>query len=197
MQGLDITNSYSLVFVFWNCAYVAVLIAALWGKRLTGHLRLLHASPGTLSAFMGDVATYTGVATMGMMMLAPFVFTKVGWGAAASFTPQFLFAGRRPGTLATVDVFQLILFQQAMSNLLVAGSNKIEIKIFHDFMDRGKGDCVLSQRRSMLYLPLRLPVGRDMKVYAVVGADMGPTSNVTIGACDSCENDGTASAHVC
>jgi AAA family ATP:ADP antiporter len=33
-----------------------------------GHLRLLHESPTAYSSFMGDVATYTGVATMGMMV---------------------------------------------------------------------------------------------------------------------------------
>mmetsp|Transcript_50655 Transcript_50655/g.94355 ORF Transcript_50655/g.94355 Transcript_50655/m.94355 type:complete len:697 (+) Transcript_50655:105-2195(+) len=93
LQALKFISSQSQIrclAVMAVCQGVATnLLEVTW----KGHLRLLHASPGTLSAFMGDVATYTGVATMGMMMLAPFVFTKVGWGAAASFTPQFLFAG--------------------------------------------------------------------------------------------------------
>ena len=51
-----------------------------------GHLRLLHESPTAYSSFMGDVATFTGVATMGMMMMAPFLFSRFGWAKVGPIT---------------------------------------------------------------------------------------------------------------
>ena len=45
-----------------------------------GHLRLLHESPTAYSSFMGDVATYTGVMTMGMMVRGSSLVEHPGLG---------------------------------------------------------------------------------------------------------------------
>lgn len=45
----------------------------------------------SFTAFLGDVASYTGVVTVGMMLLAPSMFKLLGWRRTARATPNFLF----------------------------------------------------------------------------------------------------------
>jgi hypothetical protein len=59
----------------WVCVCVCVCLWTSQGMASNllevtwkGHLRLLHESPTAYSSFMGDVATYTGVVTMAMMV---------------------------------------------------------------------------------------------------------------------------------
>lgn len=53
-----------------------------------GQLRHVCPDPAQYSAFMGDVATTCGIATIVSMMVAPTLFDKLGWAGAASFTPR-------------------------------------------------------------------------------------------------------------
>jgi AAA family ATP:ADP antiporter len=50
-------------------------------------LRILHPDPSGYSAFMGDVATVSAIATGGAMLLAPALFRRLGWAGAAAATP--------------------------------------------------------------------------------------------------------------
>lgn len=54
------------------------------------HLRVLHPTPQAFSMFMGDVATWTGIITVGMMVLAPTAFKTLGWRRTARATPDFM-----------------------------------------------------------------------------------------------------------
>ena len=44
----------------------------------------------SFTAFLGDVASYTGVVTVGLMLLAPSMFKLLGWRRSARATPNFL-----------------------------------------------------------------------------------------------------------
>ena len=44
----------------------------------------------SFTAFLGDVASYTGVVTVGLMLLAPSMFKLLGWRRTARATPNFL-----------------------------------------------------------------------------------------------------------
>lgn len=57
------------------------------------HLRMLHPTPASYSATMGDIATATGVLTGLLMLVSPTIFTRLGWKGAAQANPKFLFWG--------------------------------------------------------------------------------------------------------
>lgn len=58
------------------------------------HLHMLHPSPAAYSAFMGEVAMWTGVVTGSLMFASPILFDRLGWRGVAGATPTFmLFAG--------------------------------------------------------------------------------------------------------
>jgi hypothetical protein len=44
-----------------------------------GQLRILHPSPEHYSAFMGDVQLASGIITCVLMLLAPWLFKRLGW----------------------------------------------------------------------------------------------------------------------
>jgi len=54
------------------------------------HLRLLAPDPSSFTKYLGDVAALTGIATIGMMFFAPYLFTRFGWAFSASVTPRLL-----------------------------------------------------------------------------------------------------------
>lgn len=57
------------------------------------HLKMLHPTPASYSATMGDVATATGILTGFLMLVSPTIFTRFGWKGAAQANPRFLFWG--------------------------------------------------------------------------------------------------------
>jgi ATP/ADP translocase len=44
----------------------------------------------SFTAYLGDVASFTGVATVGLMLTAPSMFKTLGWRRTARATPTFL-----------------------------------------------------------------------------------------------------------
>jgi len=53
-------------------------------------LRRLHPDPASFSAYLGDVATCTGAATVALMIVSPWLFSRVGWRGVASVNPRLL-----------------------------------------------------------------------------------------------------------
>ena len=53
-----------------------------------GQLRILHPSPQGYSAFMGDVQLASGFLTCALMLLAPWLFKKLGWAGTLGVTPK-------------------------------------------------------------------------------------------------------------
>lgn len=58
-----------------------------------GQIRMLHPSPARYSAFMGDVATASGIFTFISMFAAPLLFRTLGWSGTAQITPQIMIMG--------------------------------------------------------------------------------------------------------
>ncbi|WIA39919.1 hypothetical protein OEZ86_013359 [Tetradesmus obliquus] len=57
------------------------------------HMRLLYPNPSDFTAFLGDVATWSGVVTAGLMLLSPLLFQRWGWRDVAYTTaaePSFI-----------------------------------------------------------------------------------------------------------
>lgn len=77
------------------------------------HMRLLYPSPSDFTAFLGDVATWTGVVTASLMLASPLLFERMGWRGVASATPQV--RGRRGGR------GPCLVQQRAVCNLSPAG----------------------------------------------------------------------------
>ncbi|WIA39917.1 hypothetical protein OEZ86_013359 [Tetradesmus obliquus] len=57
------------------------------------HMRLLYPNPSDFTAFLGDVATWSGVVTGGLMLLSPLLFERWGWRGVANTTPNMLLWG--------------------------------------------------------------------------------------------------------
>ena len=55
-----------------------------------GKIKAQFPNPNDYSAFMGDFSSCTGAATLVMMLLSRFIFTRFGWGVAAIITPTVL-----------------------------------------------------------------------------------------------------------
>ena len=53
-----------------------------------GQLRILHPSPQGYSAFMGDVQMASGVLTCVLMLMAPWLFKRLGWAGTLGVTPK-------------------------------------------------------------------------------------------------------------
>ena len=53
---------------------------------------MLHPSPAMYSAFMGDVAMWTGLVTGSLMLCSPLLFDRFGWRGVAGATPRFMIA---------------------------------------------------------------------------------------------------------
>ena len=53
-----------------------------------GQLRILHPTPAAYSAFMGDVQLASGCLTCALMLLAPWLFKKMGWAGTLAVTPK-------------------------------------------------------------------------------------------------------------
>ena len=51
-------------------------------------LRRMHPTPQAFSAFMGDVASATGLTTVALMAVSPALFRLVGWKGVASVSPR-------------------------------------------------------------------------------------------------------------
>ena len=58
-----------------------------------GQIRMLYPSPARYSAFMGDVATASGIFTFITMFAAPVLFRTLGWSGTAQITPQVMIMG--------------------------------------------------------------------------------------------------------
>ncbi|GBF96975.1 hypothetical protein Rsub_09772 [Raphidocelis subcapitata] len=57
------------------------------------HIRLLYPAPSDFTAFLGDVATWTGVSTAALMLASPLLFERLGWRGVAGATPKILLYG--------------------------------------------------------------------------------------------------------
>ena len=53
-----------------------------------GQLRILHPTPQAYSAFMGDVQFGSGILTCVLMVMAPWLFRKLGWAGTLAVTPK-------------------------------------------------------------------------------------------------------------
>ncbi|EIE27375.1 plastidic ADP/ATP translocase, partial [Coccomyxa subellipsoidea C-169] len=54
------------------------------------HLHMLHPSPAAYSAFLGEVATWTGIVTGTLMFASPALFARWKWRGVAGATPAFM-----------------------------------------------------------------------------------------------------------
>ncbi len=92
------------------------------------HIKILYPSPSDFTAFLGDVATWTGVVTGSLMVLSPLLFDKLGWRPVAAATPQILTYGG--GVFFAMCIAYQFVYGQATSatalslallNVLVVG----------------------------------------------------------------------------
>lgn len=72
------------------------------------NLQLYCPNSAAFTAFMGDVASFTGVVTVAMMFAAPSAFRFLGWRRTARATPNLLLFAGSP-------FFILCIMYQAMS----------------------------------------------------------------------------------
>eukprot|EP00898_Chlorokybus_atmophyticus_P001460 jgi/Chlat1/2314/Chrsp17S02600 len=66
------------------------LSSVLYQCAWKGQVRELYPSPSDFSVFMGDVQTWTGIATVAAMVVSSAIFTRLGWAGAASLTPRVM-----------------------------------------------------------------------------------------------------------
>lgn len=78
-----IRDMATMVIAFGVCIN---LVEVTWKAKLKDQFP----NPADYSAFMGVFSEYTGVVTLGMMMVGRFVLGKFGWGVAALATPTVL-----------------------------------------------------------------------------------------------------------
>ncbi|CAD7702420.1 unnamed protein product, partial [Ostreobium quekettii] len=78
-----------------------------------GKIKAQFPNPNDYSAFMGDFSSCTGAATLVMMLLSRFIFTRFGWGVAALITPTVL-------AITGALFFGLIIFGEPLQPLLSA-----------------------------------------------------------------------------
>lgn len=78
-----------------------------------GKIKAQFPNPNDYSAFMGDFSSCTGAATLVMMLLSRFIFTRFGWGVAAIITPTVL-------GLTGAVFFGLIIFGEPLQPLLAS-----------------------------------------------------------------------------
>lgn len=64
--------------------------------------------PCTHNKTTGDVATWSGVVTGGLMLLSPLLFERLGWRGVANATPTILLYGGSAFFLACI-VYQVCL----------------------------------------------------------------------------------------
>ncbi|XP_057968982.1 plastidic ATP/ADP-transporter-like [Malania oleifera] len=83
------------------------LVEVTWKSKLKAQFP----SPNEYSSFMGDFSSCTGIATFTMMLLSQFIFSKYGWGVAATITPTVLL-------LTGVGFFSLILFGDPLAPVI-------------------------------------------------------------------------------
>ena len=56
-------------------------------------IRQLHPTPDAYSSYMGDVATFTGLLSVALMLSSPVIFARLRWFGAASASPRILLWG--------------------------------------------------------------------------------------------------------
>ncbi|KAL3142921.1 hypothetical protein ABBQ38_003208 [Trebouxia sp. C0009 RCD-2024] len=71
------------------------------------HLHMLHPSPAAYSAFMGEVAMWTGLVTGTLMFVSPVLFDRLGWRGVAGATPTFMLWAGMP-FFAGIVVYTLL-----------------------------------------------------------------------------------------
>jgi AAA family ATP:ADP antiporter len=79
----------------------------------------MHLSP--LPPLAGDVATWSGVVTGGLMLLSPLLFERLGWRGVASTTPTILLYGGSAFFLACIAYQHLYGATVAASGAAAAG----------------------------------------------------------------------------
>lgn len=118
-------------------------------------------TPNEYSSFMGDFSTATGIATFIMMLLSQWIFSKYGWGVAATVTPTVLL-------LTGVGFFSLILFggpiaptlaQFGMTPLLAA----VYVGALQNIFSKSAKYSLFDPCKEMAYIPL----DEDTKVCAL------------------------------
>jgi len=65
-------------------------------------LRVLYPQPAAYSAFMGDVASICGLCTATMMLVSPYLFSRIRWSQMANITPKILISGGTVFFLAAI-----------------------------------------------------------------------------------------------
>jgi AAA family ATP:ADP antiporter len=85
-----------------------------------GQLRTLHSSVVGYQSVLADVATYTGMTTIALMLTSRFVFQHLGWGVAAAATPVIMMI-TGAAFFATSVAAQQGLLPATMDPAVVAG----------------------------------------------------------------------------
>eukprot|EP00775_Hariotina_reticulata_P006953 gene6953-7169_t len=90
----------------------------LFGFVWKGQMKVLYPSTAEYTTVMGDVASYTGATTIGLMLISKYVFQFLGWRGAALVTPVVIllsgavfFAGSLypPGSVAAGSQLAMLL----------------------------------------------------------------------------------------
>nr|AMA07780.1 ATP/ADP transporter [Mentha spicata] len=138
------------------------LVEVTWKSKLKAQFP----TPNEYSAFMGDFSTATGVATFIMMLLSQWIFSKYGWGVAATVTPTVLL-------LTGVGFFSLILFggpiaptlaQFGMTPLLAA----VYVGALQNIFSKSAKYSLFDPCKEMAYIPL----DEDTKVKGKAAIDV-------------------------
>jgi AAA family ATP:ADP antiporter len=85
-----------------------------------GQLQTLHSSVQGYQSVLADVASYTGMTTIVLMLTSRFVFQHLGWGVAAAATPAIMLV-TGVAFFATSVVAQMGLLPASMDPTVVAG----------------------------------------------------------------------------
>ncbi|CAG9461395.1 unnamed protein product [Pedinophyceae sp. YPF-701] len=141
-------------------------------------LRRLHPTPQAFSAFMGDVAAWTGITTVCLMLVSPYFFSKIGWTGVASTSPKLLLYG---GTAFFVLATASHAFAPALSSAGFSGPVLAALAIGGAalyVLNRGCKFSLFKPAEEMVYIMLdKESRTKGKAAIDVVGAQTGKSSS--------------------
>ena len=171
------TNKYIACLALLVLSYgVSInLIEVTWKSQV----RLQFPQPNDYSAFMGIFSTCTGIATIGMLLIAGPILRRFGWSVAAQITPVILM-------LTGAAFFGFIMFRDALGGAIaILGTTPLFLAVIfgmaQNIMSKSAKYALFDPTKEMAYIPLdNESKTKGKAAIDVVGARLGKSGGSLI-----------------
>ena len=138
------------------------LVEVTWKSEL----KMQYANENAFAAFMGNFSTFTGIATIALILLGKGIIRRFGWFTGAILTPLIL-------SITGVLFFTFVIFSDSLSWMtLLMGTTPLFMAVMigatQNILSKGTKYSLFDPTKEMSYIPL----DQELKVKGKAAADV-------------------------